>query len=173
MRAIVKIYNCISSLSEWQVRIARWLIIIIVIIVTYDVLMRYIFNAPTSWAFALGYMLGASFIAMGFAYLWLHDGNVRIDVISSRFSTKTRIVIDLIFDVCFFFPMIFMITRAFIQNAWFAYSTGEIDQQSFWYPLTWPYKSALAIGFFILSLQGIGTFVRKIMKLVKGGKDPW
>ncbi len=173
MSIIQKIYDGIGLVSEWTGKAARWLIVIIIIAITYDVFMRYALNAPTNWSWCLSYMLGASFLALGLAYTYYHRGNVRIDIIYSRFSPKTKLVIDVFFTLLFFFPLFFILIRIFIQDAWFAYSIRQIDNNSVWYPITWPFKTAVALGFCLLFLQGIATFVKDVTALVKGGKEPW
>lgn len=159
--------------SEWTGRVGRWIVVIIIAIVCYDVFMRYALNSPTIWAWCLSYMLGACFIAVGLAYTYYHQGNVRVDVIYTRLSPKTKLVIDVFFTVFFFFPLIFMLARIFIENAFFAYSIGEFDHASVWYPLTWPFKTVVAVGFCFLLLQGTTTFLKDVIALVKGGKEPW
>lgn len=173
MRIIQKIYSGVGLISEWTGKVARWLIVIIIVAITYDVLMRYAFNAPTNWSWCLSYMLGASFLALGFAYNWYHNANVRIDIIYSRFSPKAKLIIDVFFTLLFFFPVFFFVTEIFIKDALFAYSIQQRDVMSVWYPITWPYKTVVAVGFCLLFLQGIATFLKDVMALVKGGKEPW
>ena len=101
MKIIQRIYNGVGVVSEWAGRIAKWLIVIVIAIVVYDVFMRYVLNAPTSWSWCLSYMLGACFVAVGFAYTYYHQGNVRIDIIYSRFSPKGKLIVDLFFTLVF------------------------------------------------------------------------
>ncbi|MBA7680869.1 hypothetical protein ES703_89190 [subsurface metagenome] len=173
MKVIRYIYDGMGLVSEWTGRAARWLVVIIIAITVYDVFMRYILNAPTNWSWCLSYMLGACFIAVGLAYTYYHQGNVRVDIIYSRFSPKGKLLVDIVFTLLFFFPLFFMLARLFIQDAWFAYSVGQFDGASIWYPLTWPFKSVVAVGFVFLCLQGTATFLKDVMALVKGGKEPW
>lgn len=173
MKAIEKINKGMGLVSEWVGRTGRWLVVLIIGVTVYDVFMRYVLNNPTIWAWCLSYMLGACFVALGLTYTYHRQGNVRVDIIYSRFSPKIRLVIDIFFTLFFFFPLYFMLARIFIQNALFAYSTGEFDHASVWYPLTWPFKSIVAVGFVLLFLQGTATFLKDVMALVKGGKSPW
>ena len=47
MRAIQKIYNCVSWVSERSGRIISFLLAVLVLNIVYDVFARYLFNAPT------------------------------------------------------------------------------------------------------------------------------
>lgn len=173
MRIIKKIYDGIGLVSEWVGRVAMWLVIVLIVIITYEVMMRYLFNAPTIWSFDLGYMFLATLAALGFAYVYYHRGNVRVDVIYIKFSPKTKLIVDIVFTIAFFFPLFFMLALVFVQNAWYAYSIKEIVAWGCWSPLTWPYKTMIALGFSLLFLQGIATFLKDVMALAKGGKEPW
>ncbi|MBA7626731.1 hypothetical protein ES703_34186 [subsurface metagenome] len=173
MRVIKKIYDGIGLLSEWSGRVARFVIIILIVIITYEVMMRYVFNAPTFWQFDISCMLEATFACVGFAYLHYHRGHVRVDVIYTRFSPKGKLITDIVFTLIFFFPLYFLLTMVFIKDALFAYEIQETTMRTYWYPITWPYKSLVALGFSFLCLQGIATFLKDVMALAKGGKEPW
>ena len=65
---------------------------------------RYLFNAPTIWAFDLTYMLYGSLFMLGAAYA-LHKGaHIRTDFFWEKFSIRTKGLIDTISYIVFFFP---------------------------------------------------------------------
>lgn len=173
MRVIKKIYDGIGLLSEWSGKVARWVVFVLILAITYEVVMRYVFNAPTIWVFDVSYMLYAVLCSLGFAYVYYHGGNVRVDIIYVRFSPKGKLIIDIVFTLIFFFPLYFMLTAIFAQDVWYAYQIKETTMRTFFYPLTWPYKTLIAVGFGLLCLQGIATFLKDVIALAKGGKQPW
>lgn len=173
MRLAKSLYQGIGLVSEWSGKVGRWVILILIVIITYEVMMRYVFNAPTFWQFEVSSMLEAIFACIGFGYLHYHRGHVRVDVAYGKFSPRTKLIIDIIFTLIFFFPLYFMLTYIFIKDALFAYEIKETTMRTYWYPITWPYKTLVALGFSLLCLQGIGTFLRDIAALIKGGKEPW
>lgn len=173
MRVIKKMCRGIEILSEWSGRIIAWLILVQIVIISYEVVMRYVFNAPTFWSHVLSYLLGSTFVCLGLAYVWLHDANVRIDIIYTRFSTRGKALVDNIFTFIFFFPLIFMLTKEFAQDTLYAYQVGERVWMAAWYPLLWPFKLAVTVGFLLLSLQGIATFINKIVVISKGSEERW
>jgi len=173
VRVIKKICNSINFLSEWAGKIIAWLIVVQVIIISYEVVMRYIFNAPTIWSHVLSYLLGSTFVFLGLAYVWYHDANVRIDVIYTRFSPRGKALMDSIFTFIFFFPLIFMITKEFALDTLQAYRVEERVWMAAWYPLLWPFKLAATVGFLLLSLQGIATFIKNIVILTRGSEERW
>jgi TRAP-type mannitol/chloroaromatic compound transport system permease small subunit len=173
MKTIQKIYNGISLLSEWSGKTARWLIVPLIVSIAYDVFMRYVFNAPTIWSFSLSYMLGATLIMIGFAYVLYHRGHVSVDLIYSKLPTKVKLIIDIVFTVIFFFPLFFMLTKVSIEHAFWSCSVNEIDTESVWFPIIWPFKIAVALGFGLLFLQGVANFLKDVMALIRGGSEPW
>jgi len=169
-----KVFDLLGKVSEWSARIVMWLVILLIIIVSYDVLMRYMFNAPTKWQFVLSYMLFATSVALGWAYVHYVGGNVRVDVLYTRFPTRVKLIIDTLFTLIFFFPSFSLLSYVFIRDAWYAYSIGEkVTFHGIWYPITWPYKTAIALGFCLLLVQGIAIFLRDMISLAKGGGKPW
>lgn len=173
MRTVQKICNGMGLVSEWTGKTARWLVVIIIVIVCYDVFMRYALNMPTDWAWCLSYMLGACLFTLGFSYTYRHAGHARVDVIYSRLPPKGRLIIDVLSTFFLGLPFLLLLLMLFIDHAWFVYSISQVDDRSTWYPLTWPYKAVIAIGFVILFSQAIATFLKDVMALVKGGKEPW
>jgi TRAP-type mannitol/chloroaromatic compound transport system permease small subunit len=51
----------------------------------------------------------------------------------------------------------------------FSWSVQERSMQSYWQPLIYPFKTLMPIGLFLLVLQGVADFVRKLMTLL--GKE--
>ena len=173
MKIIRTIYKSIGLLSEWSGGAVRWLLVPLIISIAYDVFMRYVFNAPTIWSFELSYMLGATLIMIGFAYVLYHRGHVSVDLIYSKFPTKVKLIIDIVLTVIFFFPLFFMLTKVSVEHALWSYSVNEIATESVWYPIIWPFKIAVALGFGLLFLQGVANFLKDIMTLIQGGSEPW
>jgi len=173
MTVIEKLYNRIGMISEWSGRTVRFLMIILVLNIVYDVSARYIFNAPTVWSFGLSYMVGTAIIAMGMCYVYYHHANVRIDIIYSRLPPKGKLLIDICLTVVFFFPLVFMLTKVWAQDTWQAYVLKEVSSETIWYPPLWPIKLVVTIGFVLLLLQGIAIFLKDVISLAKGGSEPW
>jgi TRAP-type mannitol/chloroaromatic compound transport system permease small subunit len=161
--------NAIGLASEWSGRIIAWGIIVMVAIVCYEVVMRYFFDAPTVWAFgALGMSLSI-FVAMGWAYVAHHRANLTVDIIYKRFSPKTKLILDIIFTLIFFFPLYGTLFYLFAAHAWSTFQAGTTLSPFWgaWYPVVWPYITMVALGFGLLSLQGIVNFAEDVVSLTR------
>lgn len=168
MRIITRICNGIDKTSQVVGRAASFLIAVIIISVAYDVFARYMFNNPTSWSYVLSYILGSSVIALGAAYVHLHNANVRIDLLYDRLSQKGKHVLDAIFTVLFFFPYIGVINYIFIQDALYSVRIREVSHETIWYAPLYPFKIILAIGVILLLIQGVANFIRDVTFLKTG-----
>lgn len=173
MTMIRKLYDAIGWMTDKVSEFAKWLVVAVIIITTFEVFMRYVLNSPTMWAWATTQMVGAAFIALGLANNHRINSNVRVDIISMRFPPRARAILEVVFTVIFFFPLFYILTKLFVQDAFFALSTGQVDNTSAWSPITWPYKMVIAAGMVFLLLQGIVTFLKDILVLKHGGGEPW
>jgi len=163
MKIVMWLCYGIDMISEWLGKIAAWLIAVEVVIISYDVMMRYLFNAPTIWSNVLSYLLGATFVFLGLAYVWYHDKNVRIDMFYNRLTVKWKLIFNTTFTIACFIPLVFFITRAFGQETINSYQAQERVWMAAWYPLLWPFKLAATVGFGLLFLQGLSSTVRNIV----------
>jgi len=162
--------NRVDRLSEWMGYVSGWLVILLIVVIGYDSLARYLFNAPTGWAYDLTYMLyGAAFMGGG-AWTLLRDEHVRVDLVYGKFSSKSRAIADAIGYVVFFFPsisvLLFYSTKFAIQSWRMLEGSGETA----WNPPIYPLKTILCITLLALLLQGIVQFVRCIIVLTDGRK---
>ena len=173
MTFLKRFYDGAGRLSEWSGRIVSVAIPVLIITVCYDVFMRYVFNAPTNWSYELSYMLGTAVISLGLPYVHYHSSHIRVDLIYSRLTALKRLWLDVVLTVCLFFPLVLVWTKIFGTNAWQSFLTQEISYDSMWYPMLWPFKLIIFLGFLLLLIQGIATFARDVATLAKGGEQPW
>jgi TRAP-type C4-dicarboxylate transport system permease small subunit len=112
-----------------------------------DVCMRYFFNKPIPWMDEFsGY--GLVFITfLGAAWVLRKDGHVRIDIISSLLSQRTRALIDVITSILFAIALLPLIG----YGAW-------VTWDSFQRGLYMPTPTEIPTGF-ILVVMPIGFFL--------------
>lgn len=162
------VLRTIDSISEWTGKTACWLVAILVAVMTYEVIMRYVFTAPTMWAYETSVMLGATVYVLAWSYDHLHHSHVRVDIFYMRLSPRGKAAIDVIGTLLLFFPLIIILVDSSIANALQAWSTNERLKQTFWYPPAGPLRTLIAVGFILFALQAIAQFVRDSYSLVKG-----
>src|ERR687897_2436321 len=96
----------IDSLSTWVGKAFAWLILVLTLGISYEVFVRYVLRAPTSWAFDFSYInYGALFLMAG-AYTLSRNGHVRADVLYRFWQPRTQAKMDLVLYVIFFLPAV-------------------------------------------------------------------
>jgi TRAP-type mannitol/chloroaromatic compound transport system permease small subunit len=163
-----KLLDSCDWLSEWSGKAASWLIFPLMFIITYDVIMRYAFNAPTIWAFDTGYMIGGGMVSIGMGYVLLHKGHVRVDVLYDRFSARTKLIVDFVLTIILFFPMM----AIFIYTSWqylvLSWVRGERSGYGIWEPTLVPFRFVVLAAWIILAVAGVAWFIRTTAMLFKG-----
>ena len=166
-----KILGFIDSISLWNARIFQWLSVILVLLLSYEVMMRYVFNAPTIWVMQTSMMVGGSLIVMGWSYVHQQQAHVRVDVVYGRLSRRWQSLVNTMGALVFFFPFVgFLVYRAAIQ-AEYSLRMGERMSETAWYPPVFPMRVVVLIGLSLFLLQGIAQFVRDVQTLFRGTSD--
>ena len=89
-RALLLTIRVIDTFTDITGSIFAWLAVPLVAGVAYEVFARYLFNAPTVWAYDLTYMLYGALFMLGAAYA-LHKGaHIRTDFFWDSFTPRTK-----------------------------------------------------------------------------------
>ena len=158
----------IDSVSEWSGSATRWLCVALVVVLTYEVIMRYFFNSPTEWAHVTSVMLFGSIAFLALAYTHLHRGHIRIDVFYEHFPPKIQKTLDIIFTIFGSLPLIASYIAVSFYWARRAWVDHEIMTQSYWYPPATPFRVVVFIGWSLFGLQILAQFIRDSYFLIKG-----
>ncbi len=96
----------IDQVAIWSGRLTCWLLVPLVLGLTYEVVARYLFNAPTIWAYDLTFMLYGTFFMLGAAFALQRKGHVRTDMYYDRWSPRRQAMIDLVCYLLVFLPFV-------------------------------------------------------------------
>lgn len=156
--------RAIDALNEKVGVGTSYLVLPLIGVVVYEVIMRYIFNAPTSWGFEMTtFIYGIHFIlTLGFAHK--HDGHVAIDIFESRLPQKPRTILRIIVNLLLFIPTIGLLAIwavIYAKTSWLGWEHAS----SSWAPAVYPYKSLMAVGFILFFLQGVAKLIQDIRAL--------
>jgi TRAP-type mannitol/chloroaromatic compound transport system permease small subunit len=159
-----KIDSAIDTLNEKFGFYASYLVLPLIIVVVFEVFMRYAFNAPTTWAFELTVFLYGVHFCFALAYAHKHNTHVAIDVFESRLSPKSRIILRIITNAALFLPSMGLLSFhvwVLAVNSWQQWEHAS----SSWAPAIYPVKTLMAVGFFLFLLQGIAKLIQDIRAL--------
>lgn len=158
----IRTVRAIDWFTDFTGTLVAWLNIPLVGVVAYEVIARYVFGAPTIWSFDLTYMLYGSIFMLGAAYA-LHKGaHIRTDFFFEQWSVRTRGMIDSIAYLGFFFPSLVVFLLVTWGEGWYAFSIGEVSEQTPWRPILWPYKMVIPITCLLLLIQGISETIKSV-----------
>ncbi len=171
MVLINNVISNIDKLSEFIGKLAAWLVLLLVLLICYDVAMRYLFQQGSVALQELEWHLFALIFLLGAAYTYKHDDHVRVDLLyGSRFiSDYQRAWINIIGIVLFLLPfcsLIIITSWPFVENA-FYYMEGSPDPGGL--PYRFVLKGSLLVAFGLLVLQGIAELLRQI-QVIKEAK---
>jgi TRAP-type mannitol/chloroaromatic compound transport system permease small subunit len=158
----IRLVRVIDKFTDTTGTWVAWLNVPLVLIVSYEVIARYAFHAPTIWSFDLTYMLYGTIFMLGSAYA-LHKGaHIRTDFFFEKWSIRTKGVIDSVAYLVFFFPSIFVFLLVSGSEGWYAFSINEESEQTPWRPLLWPYKMVVPLTCVLLLVQGVSEVIKSL-----------
>jgi TRAP-type mannitol/chloroaromatic compound transport system permease small subunit len=134
--------------------LAAWVVVPLIGATCFEVFSRYVLNAPTIWAFELGYMAMGTQFLLGAAFTLRERGHIRIDILYAHFRPKVQALIDVCGYLFLMLPACFWLMLSLWNYAADAYLSGELSGQSAWNPPIWPFRMVFFSAFAVLTLQG-------------------
>lgn len=164
MRRVLAI---IDSVSERSGRLISGLIYLLAFLLLYDVIMRFVFNAPTIWCHELALHTFGAYAVLAGAYVLLHGEHVKIDIVYNYFSPRGRAIID-----CFTYPLFFMfIGLLFWHGLAIGIRAFELNQTvspSPWASPLWPIKLTVPLAALLMLAQGLAHYIRMLNLAITG-----
>ena len=158
----IRLVRIVDKFTDGTGTLVAWLNLPLVFVVVYEVIARYVFDAPTIWSFELTYMFYGTIFMLGSAYA-LHKGaHIRTDFFWEKFSVRRKGIIDAVSYVVFFFPSLAILFYLGFEQAVYAFETGETSDQTPWRPLLWPYKAVIPLACLLLLLQGVSELLKSL-----------
>lgn len=158
----------LDPIAIWSGRLACFMLIPLVLGLTWEVVARYGFNAPTQWAYDLTFMLYGTFFMLGAAFTLQRRGHVRTDMFYERWSPRRQALIDLVCYALVFAPFCAVYLFTGWGYFWKAFQTGETFVSSSWQPVTWPFKLAMPLSGALLLIQGVSESCKAVHALRHG-----
>ncbi|MDX2288005.1 MAG: TRAP transporter small permease subunit [Hyphomicrobiaceae bacterium] len=148
-----------------------WTILALTLAVCYEVVARYVFNAPTNWAYDVSYMLYGTLFMMAGGYALSRNGHVRGDFLYRQWSARTQAWTDLVLYILFFFPGIIALVYSGWDFARLAYLLNERSSASPDGPIIWPFKAIIPVVGVLMLLQGF-VEVARCVQCIRSGEWP-
>ncbi len=161
----------LEQFSECTGKLVSWLVLVMVLLVSYDVAMRYFFQSGSVALQEMEWHLFSLIFLIGASYTLKHDDHVRLDLFyKSKFmDDRRRAWVDLFGSIFLLIPFCILI----ISSAWpfvvqsYIHLEGSPDPGGL--PYRWILKASIPLGFTFLLLQGIADIVKNLSTVL--GKD--
>lgn len=160
MKMLLAITRVIDAINGAIGRWVSWLLLAAVMISAGNAVIRKMFDiSSNAWLELQWYLYGTVFM-LAAAYALLKNEHIRIDIVSSSWSKKTRDWIDLILHIIFLVPFSFLMTWLAWPWFWSSFKIGEISSSAGGL-IVWPAKAAVLFGFLLLSAQAISEIIKR------------
>jgi TRAP-type mannitol/chloroaromatic compound transport system permease small subunit len=161
----------VDALSAAVGKTFGWAIVLLTFSTSYEVFARYMFGAPTDWAFDTSYILYGTLFMMAGAYTLSRNGHVRGDFLYRSWSARRQALMDIVLYVLFFFPGMLAFIYAGFNFAELSRRMNEHSSASPNGPIVWPFKWVIPIVGCLMVLQGIMEVIRCV-RCLKTGEWP-
>lgn len=146
-------------------KLGAWLIVPLTAGLVYEVVARYIFNAPTIWAYDMTYMFAGALFMLGSAYALRQGSHVRADFLLESRSPRWQATIDIILYIAVYFPAMTLFFWVSFTYAAQSVAQNETYPQSPWMPIIYPLKIVMPITLALLLIQGVAEVLKTIWVL--------
>lgn len=171
MKFLLLFSRAVDAMNGAIGKLVMWFILAATLISAGNAISRYAFSISSNAFLEIQwYLFGAVFL-LGGGYAFLRNAHVRIDVVSSRLSARTRNWIDVIGIVVFLLPLSYMMANMgwpVFERAW---QGGEMSSNAGGL-IRWPAYLLIPVGFILLGLQGLSELIKRLNFLFAGGPDP-
>ena len=163
------VFSIVDTISKWASKLTAFLIGIVALLVTLEVVLRYGFNSPTQWNWELViYLCGAVYI-LGYAYTHSLRADVRVDAVYRRFTPRAKAIVNLASSLLLF---IFFggILWASGNWAWIALAKGLTSGTQWDVPI-FPARAVIPLAALLVVLQAVVIVIRDFKTAISGSED--
>jgi len=158
----------IDKFSKWIGNVVCWILMPLILAMTYEVLARKLFLAPTIWAYDISRFLYGALFMLGAGYALSRGVHIRADFLYRNFKIKNQGLIDFWLYLLFYFPGLIVFLYMTIGYVAESIQRGERGMDTTWMPYMWPIKTCLLVGIIFLLIQGFSELLKSYWAAKKG-----
>ncbi len=153
MRILARLEGVFDSLIGVLAAVSGIILIFIMGSVCVDVVMRYFFNRPLTWVIEIAEYLLVYLTFLGAAWVLKHEGHVRVDVLTLRFTPKVQAATGIISSLIGVFVCLIIVWFASIET-WDNFERGIRNPSILEFPKA-PLLAIIPFGCFFFMIQFI------------------
>lgn len=131
---------------------------LMVAVMTFEVVARYFFNAPTIWAYDTAIFMFGYIGLLGGAYALKHNSHIRVDIIYTALSPRAKAAVELTTAPLIAFFLILVIVYGG-EYAWIGIREGA-RRSTEWAPPLGHFLLMIPLGAALLLLQASANWIR-------------
>jgi TRAP-type mannitol/chloroaromatic compound transport system permease small subunit len=164
MSDAIKAYvRFIDRVNRYVGLFAMYLIVAMIGILFYSSITKAFF-LPSLWTLEMAQFTMVAYYLLGGGYSLKTGAHVRMDLLYSRWSPRTKAAVDS-FTILFLIFFLVMLLVGGISSTEYAIKYGE-ESYSVWAPKMWPIKVIMCTAIFLTLLQAVATFFRNVAEAV-------
>lgn len=165
MEHVRRLAGGIDRIVDASGRVVAWVMLALVLLMSANVLLRYLFSIGSVAAQELEWHLMSPIVLLGMAYALLHDGHLRVDLIYVKLPERARLAVDFaasLIGIVFSGLVIYLAWKYVLQS----YAIGEGSPDPGGLPYRYVLKAFIPLGFALLLLYGIAEAIHAFVALV-------
>lgn len=155
----------IDKINAGLARVGQWSSVFLVLLISIDVLMRYLFDFTLIWILEVEIYLFAMIFLTGAAYAFQKDKHVRVDIIYTLLNKRQQAWVEILGGLVLLLPWCVLMVWVGINYTKMSWLIGEGSPQPGGLPALYTLKALLPLAFFFLGLQGVGQILRNVLIL--------
>jgi len=166
MTVLRRLVNGIDVLSRGTGRVVAYFVPLMMLILVYEVVLRYIFNEPTKWAHETSGMLFGSYFMLLGGYALYSRAHIAMDLLYGRWSPRRQAIADVFTYLLFFF---FIGALFWLGGEYAGKSFLRLEHsRTAWGPPIWPFKMMIPVGALLFLLAGVAKLIRDLNLAIRG-----
>ena len=160
----------ISKTVDIMGKVTAFLLLLMVLNVSFDVMMRYLFHNSSVGMQEMEWHLFAVIFLFGIGVGLKGEGHVRVDFLYERFTPRKKALLNIVGTVMFLMPLALLILCGSLEFVRDAYISHEISEDPGGLPFRWLIKGMIPVSFVFLLFSAVGYVLQNIRLLRENAK---
>lgn len=158
-------FHFLEQFVKWVGYVAAAALALLIVLVVYDALVRYLFQSGSIALQELEWHLFDVVIMLGIAYTLQRASHVRVDIFYDQYSEKMRHIVNIIGALFFILPFSLLIIYVGFDFVMLSFEQLEASSDPGGLPYRFVVKSLLPIAFVLLIVQTLTEVYKEFLQL--------
>lgn len=155
--------RAVSAFDRFLAEFAGWIVIVMMLTLSYDVIMRYAFGMPTTWAGEINRYFLVLVMFFGGPWALPAGGHVAVDIVTETLAERKRLKLEIVTS-CMAVVYMIIFSMESIKYTWEAIAGKVVSTEYLALPM-WPIRFFLVIGGVMLGIEFLFRIIRAAKRL--------